>query len=99
MRCRNCLTVCDDTDTVCSFCRRPISRSKVKSSTPSMSIYSIVFMAIGLAIYNFLAPRWFPSSGRGFNYEQMMWAGVVGGACALFGAFVGMLLGSSNADR
>jgi hypothetical protein len=96
MRCRNCLTVCEETATVCSFCRRPLSRSKRQWGSRSVAVYPVVFTAIGIAIFNTFSPRWFPSPAGGFNYERMFWAGVVGGGCALVGGVLGMLLGSSN---
>jgi hypothetical protein len=95
MRCLNCLTVCDETDTVCATCHKPpnLKKSGWTSRAP-VTFWAVLFMIIGQALFNVLAPRWFPRpSGGGINMQQCMWAAVVGAFCAVLGGLVGMVAG------
>jgi hypothetical protein len=80
------------------MCRKPAARAKPKMEKKSATTtYAVMFMVIGGAIFNALAPRWFSRPpGGGINFEQAAWAGVVGAACAVLGAAVGMMMGSSR---
>ena len=94
MRCLNCLTVCSDTDTMCPFCRKPITLAKRKMNTTSISGFAVGFMVIGICIFNTVAPRLFPPTpGGGINGSQLLAAGAVGAVCAVVGGFLGALLG------
>jgi hypothetical protein len=58
----------------------------------------VVFVVIGQAVFNALAPRWFHPVKGGINYEQVMWAGVVGAACAVVGLCVGLIASSGSTE-
>ncbi len=95
MRCLNCLTVYNERDPYCPVCKkRPARRSKYWGRSKSgIAGCSLLFALIGGAIFNVLSPRWFTAPpGGGINWEQVMWAGVVGACAAVFGGLVATLL-------
>jgi hypothetical protein len=59
----------------------------------TVQICAIVFFALGLGGFQAVAPRLFPTPpGGGLNVERILWAGIVGGACAGIGAGLGKLI-------
>ncbi|MFO0969086.1 MAG: hypothetical protein U0793_26325 [Gemmataceae bacterium] len=58
-----------------------------------MSISVLVCVVIGIVAFQILAPRFIPSPPEGgFNWERVLWAGLVGGVSALIGAGVGLII-------
>jgi hypothetical protein len=99
MRCLNCHTVFNETDPYCPVCqKRPARRSKYSGKSKSgVAGLALIFALVGGGVFNVLAPRWFSRPpGGGINWDQVMWAGVVGGLCALLGSFVGMCMGGPD---
>jgi hypothetical protein len=98
MRCLNCTTVCADSDPFCPTCRRPMQRHHRSGGFRHLGVPkgAVLFMAIGLAVFNVLAPRWFPSHGDGINWQRVYWSGVVGAVCAVIGAGLGMLMSATG---
>ncbi len=96
MKCLNCQTIVSDKDPYCPVCHKPANRSKWMGpkATAKVTTCSVLFLAIGVAIFNVFAKKWFPTPpGGGINWEQAMWAGVVGAASAVVGALIGSCLG------
>lgn len=58
-----------------------------------MQVCTIGFVVAGVIVYESNVSRFFPRrTGGGFNLEQMMWAGIVGGVCAAIGASIGKII-------
>ena len=65
----------------------PPAQSKI------VQICTIVCLAIGIGVFQVVAPRFFPTPpGGGFNYERILAAGGVGLVSALIGAGIGTLI-------
>jgi hypothetical protein len=59
----------------------------------TVQICSVVFIALGIGIFQAVAPQLFPTPpGGGFNMMRIVAAGVVGAVCAVIGAGVGGLI-------
>jgi uncharacterized membrane protein len=69
----------------------PEDKKPPGSKTPQ--ICAIVFLVIGIVVFQVVAPNLFPTpAGGGINWTRSIMAGVVGGACAALGAVVGLLI-------
>ena len=66
---------------------------KKPSQSKTVQICTVVFLAIGIAGFQAVAPRLLPTPpGGGINMERVLWAGVVGAVCAVVGAGIGKLI-------
>jgi hypothetical protein len=72
-----------------------MSKLEEKKPTPSktVQICTMIFLALGIGVFQVVAPRLFPTPPGGiFNWERILWAGLVGGVCAGIGAGIGKLI-------
>lgn len=67
-----------------------------KSKPPqskTVQICSIVFVAMGIGIFQVVGPQLFPTPpGGGINLMRILGAGAVGAVCGVIGAGVGVLI-------
>jgi hypothetical protein len=69
----------------------PEQRKSPQSKT--VQICATVFVIVGIGGFQIVAPSLFPQpKGGGFNFERIMWAGVVGAIAGGIGAAVGKLI-------
>jgi hypothetical protein len=99
MRCPNCQTLCADTDANCPKCQVGLTRPTQGAPMALVGKCSLIAMVAGQAVFHALAPRLFTPVRRGLNPDQVMWAFIIGGLCALLGAAVGMLLSRAAAEQ
>jgi hypothetical protein len=59
----------------------------------TVQICAIVFVVVGIVGFQIVAPTLFPRpKGGGFNFERILWAGIVGAVAGGIGAAVGKLI-------
>jgi uncharacterized membrane protein len=62
-------------------------------ASKAVQFSTIGSIILGIAIYQAVAPKWFPiPPGGGFNFTRILVAGLVGGVFAVMGAAVGKLV-------
>jgi hypothetical protein len=67
--------------------------NKPPAASKTVQTCTIIFLVIGIAVFNVVAPKLFPPPPEGgMNWTQVMWAGIVGGLSALVGAGIGKLI-------
>src|SRR5262245_10448746 len=63
---------------------------KKPPQSKTVLICTIVFLAVGIGVFQAVTPTLFPRPpGGGINLERTLWAGIVGAACAVIGAGIG----------
>ena len=89
MRCDHCGTLCAPGDPVCPGCRGPAAPDPAASGRPSpVQFCTMLFMFIGIAWFNAMAPRWYPSRG-GINMDRVLMSGLVAMVCGTIGGCLG----------
>lgn len=59
----------------------------------TVSLCVIVCVVIGIVGFQILAPQFFPPRPEGgFDWQRVLWAGLVGGASAVLGAALGKVI-------
>ncbi|MCI0380386.1 MAG: hypothetical protein L0215_22605 [Gemmataceae bacterium] len=59
----------------------------------TISVCAIIFVVIGIVIFQIFGKQWFPDPpDGGFAWQRVMWSGIVGAVSALIGAGVGIVI-------
>jgi len=69
-----------------------MSEDKKPLMSKTVQMCSFVFLLIGFGVFQALAPSFFPAQPGGINFEQTMWAGIVGGVSGMIGFGIGKVI-------
>lgn len=63
-----------------------------KPQSPTVAICAFLFLVVGIALFESLAPGLFRRQGDGIDANRALWAGVVGAISAVIGASIGKMI-------
>jgi len=101
MRCLSCHAVAAASDRKCVSCGAPLGNASYRQQTRQKPFFATAFLIVGIVGFNVVSPpAQAVAANRGkINFEQVMWAGVIGAVCAGLGGLLDFALSGERRKR